>query len=182
MRLFCARTSAVAIGLLLFGVGAVSADTASTTSKRNLFGGKITVSLPRSAGAPKKVNGKTFQVQPTSSDKKFVIYVTREPLSKDETRKGNKQLSASIKSLLEAQGYEVIRLTNNGSTFNADFRSYANAPWQKVGTTAVRGSAKFIRTTSDELFGTILLCDPAQWTDSATKEFKQVVSSTTVTR
>lgn len=111
-----------------------------------------------------------------------MIYVTREALRKDEIGKTNKQLASSIKTLLEAQGYEVIRLKNDGDTFTADFRTYASVPWQKVGTSFARGSARFTRTRSNELIGTILLCDPRQWTDSATREFKQVVTTTKVVK
>ena len=160
----------------------VSADAALATSRSalKLFSNKVTIALPKTAGTLKKINSKTYQVQPTSSERKFVIYVTREALRKDELRKTNKQLASSIKMLLEAQGYEVIRLKNAGDTFSADFRTYSNVPWQKVGTSPARGTAKFTRTRSQELIGTILLCDPRQWSDSETKQFKRVVATTKV--
>jgi len=149
---------------------------------RKLFAGKITLQLPREASAPKKINSKAYQVEPKSSERRFVIYVTREQLRKDEVGRSNRQLASSIRATLEAQGYQVIKLTTKGEVFTADFTTYTDVPWQKVGTSAARGVAKFTRTRAHELIGTILLCDPRQWADSATKEFKRVVTSASVAR
>lgn len=167
--------------LLLVGLSP-NAYARPTTSARQLFSGKVTLQLPATAGAPKKINSKAYQVSPKSSDRKFVIYVTREALLKDEVSKSNKQLSSSIRAMLEAQGYEVLKLSGSGDVFTADFRTYTDVPWQRVGTSAVRGMARFTRTRSKELIGTILMCDPRQWTDSSTGDFKRVVTGARVAK
>lgn len=119
-------------------------------------------------------------MQPRSSRYRFIIFVTREPVLKDEVKKTNAQLVSSAKKLLEAQGYQVISITNKGDVFQADFRTYTKVPWQKVGTMYTRGSAKFTRTKSNELVGSVLLCDPKQWQNRATQAFKNAIASTKV--
>lgn len=175
------HVSLICATLVFFGF--VQCGYATTkTVKRELFSGKVTLQLPITAGVPKKINSKAYQVRPKASDRRFVIYVTREALLKDEVSKTNKQLVPFIRSMLEAQGYEVIKVSGSGDLFTADFRTYTDVPWQRVGTSAVRGMARFTRTRSKELIGTILLCDPRQWTDSSTSDFKKVVTGARVAK
>lgn len=153
---------------------------ASKTTPTKLFGGKVQLALPKTATKPKKITSSLYSIQPQSKSQKFVIFVTKEPLRKDEVKKTDKQLSSSFKQLLEAQGYEVTSLTTKGSTYSAQFRAYTNVPWQLVGTTATRGIAKFVRTKDNELVGSMLLCDPNQWTDPGIGIFKKAVSGAKV--
>ncbi len=160
----------------------VSATAESAISTRSLFAGKVTLKLPTTAGSPKRINSKAYRVQPKSSERRFVIYVTRESLQKDEVAKSSRQLVSSIRSTLEAQGYKVSKLSNSGDVFTADFTTYTDVPWQQVGTSPARGLARFTRTRNNELIGTILLCDPRQWSDSTTKDFKKVVTGARIAR
>ncbi|MEY4668729.1 MAG: hypothetical protein RL518_1428 [Pseudomonadota bacterium] len=138
------------------------------------------LAVPTTAQKPKKISSLMYSIQPRATTQKFVIFVTKEPLRKDERTKSNKDLGTSIKQLLEAQGYEVTSLKNKGTTYTALFRAYTNVPWQKVGTTATRGTAKFVRTSSNELVGSMLLCDPNQWSDPGIALYKKAVSSAKV--
>lgn len=158
----------------------VAGRTAANATVSRVFDGKVRIALPKTAQKPKKVTSSLYSIQPRSPRQKFVIFVTKEPLQKDEIKKSNKELGTSIKQLLEAQGYEVISLTNQGTTYTAQFRAYTNVPWQLVGTTATRGTAKFVRTKNNELIGSMLLCDPSQWTDPGIGVFKKSVSGATI--
>lgn len=109
-----------------------------------------------------------------------MIFVTKEPLRKDELKKSDRDLGRSIKELLEAQGYEITSLSNQGASYTAQFKAYTNVPWQQVGTTAVRGIAKFQRTTDNQLIGSLLLCEPSQWTDRGISSFKKAVRTAKV--
>lgn len=161
-----------------------SADTvvrqSATKNTTKIFGGQVLLALPKSAQKPKRISSSLYSIQPRSTNQKFVIFVTKEPLRKDELKKSNKELGRAITQLLEAQGYEVTSLTNQGTTYTAQFRAYTNVPWQSVGTTATRGTAKFVRTPNNELIGSMLLCDPSQWTDPGIGVFKKTVSGTKV--
>jgi hypothetical protein len=86
-----------------------------------------------------------------------------------------------VREVLEAQGYQIDLLTNRGTTYSVQFHAYTDTPWQRVGTTPTRGIAKFIRTTDNLLIGSILLCDPTQWSDPAIAPFKRAVSGAQVT-
>jgi hypothetical protein len=153
---------------------------ATKTTPTKIFGGKVQLTLPKTANKPKKLTSSLYSIQPRSTSQRFVIFVTKEPLRKDELKKSNKELGRAIKQLLEAQGYEVTSLTTQGTTYTAQFRAYTNAPWQLVGTTATRGTAKFVRTADNELIGSMLLCDPNQWTDPGIAVFKKTVSGAKV--
>jgi hypothetical protein len=153
---------------------------ATKTTPTKIFGGKVTLALPKTAKKPQKISSSLYSIQPTSPTKKFVIFVTKEPLRKDEIKKSTKELGSSLKELLEAQGYEITSLTNHGTTYTVQFRAYTNVPWQLVGTTATRGIAKFVRTKGNELVGSMLLCDPGQWTDPSIGAFKKTVSGAQV--
>lgn len=150
----------------------------STTSK--LFSGRVQITVPKAANKPQKKSSTTYWIQPKSPSKKFVIVVTKEPLRKDELKKSNKELGDSIKNLLEAQGYEITSLKNQGTTYTAQFQAYTNVPWQLVGTTATRGTAKFVKTQDNQLVGSLLLCDPNQWNDPDIAQFKKAVSGAKV--
>lgn len=161
-----------------------SAEALSTRKKSSnsisLFSKRLTITLPRTARTPRKITSTTYQVQPKSPEQKFVVYVIQENLRRDEIKKSNKELVPFIKRLLEGLGYEVIQLKNAGDTFTADFRSYATVPWQKVGTSPVRGTARFVRTKDNKLLGSILMCEPSQWTDTAISTYKRAVSGIAV--
>jgi hypothetical protein len=161
-----------------FSIDRMSAQkTGGATAK--LWNGKVTLRLPASATAPRKVSARLFSIQPRSRKNKFILYVSREPLLKDEVKRSNAQLKNSYKRILESQGYEVIGLTSKRGVFVADFRSYAKVPWQKVGTSPVRGKATFTRS-GKELVGSVLLCDPKQWKNRETKAYIKTVTEAQV--
>ena len=189
-RLIRSRSEALVIlGVLCGALGALaawegaSAATevgARSTKRHRLWDGLVSVDLPRTAAAPQRASRRSFSVQPKTSKYRFIIFVTREPLLRDEVKKTNAQLVSWVKKTLEAQGYQVISITNKGNDFEANFRVFTKVPWQKVGTMYTRGSAKFTRSKTNELVGSILLCDPKQWQNSATQSFKDAVASTKV--
>lgn len=154
-------------------------QTKSTST--SIFGGRLQITLPKTARSPKRVNASLYSVQPRLRRHKFVILATKEPLRKDEIVKSNKALVTSVRQLLEAQGYQVLDISNQGTTFTANLRAYTNAPWQSVGTTPTRGTAKFVRTKDNQLVGSLLLCDPTQWKTPAINQFKKAVSTAKVT-
>ena len=179
----------VTLGVLFSAVGGLAAwEVASaatevgarSTTRHRLWDGLVSVDLPRTAAAPQRASRRTFSVQPKASKYRFIIFVTREPLLRDEVTRTNAQLLSSVKKILEAQGYQIISLTNKGNDFEANFRVFTKVPWQKVGTMYTRGSAKFTRSKTNELVGSILLCDPKQWQNRATQSFKDAVASTKV--
>lgn len=159
----------------------VLAATGSSKTYR-LFSGRAKLTLPKGASAPKKLEASMYLVQPKDSSKKFALYVTRERLRADELKMSKQELGDSIKKLLEAQGYNVISFTSRGQDYRADFTTYSTLPWQPVGTTPARGVAKFTRTVDKQLIGTILMCEPSQWTDAAIGRYKRAVSSTKVSQ
>jgi hypothetical protein len=169
---------------LLASFGYVEAKAEQIQAKSSptaIFGGKLRIALPKTARPPKRVSASLYSIQPRLQRHKFVIFATREPLRKDEIPKSNKALVSSIRQLLEAQGYVVLDISNQGSNFTVNLRAYTHAPWQSVGTTATRGTAKFVRTKDNQLVGSILLCDPTQWKTPAINVFKRAVSSAKVT-
>lgn len=170
----------LACSLLTISQLATGASSSSSKTRYSLWSSKVRVSIPKTARAPKRINDGTFSIQPKSKDLKFVIYVAREPLRKDELKKTNKQLASSVRLLLESQGFQIIDFKTQGNSFVVDFRAFAEVPWQKVGTTYTRGTAKFTRTTSNELVGSVLYCDARQWKNPATADFRKVVSTTKV--
>lgn len=145
-----------------------------------LFAGRARVTLPKSASAPKNIGNGMFLVRPKDSSKKFAVYITREPLRRDEVKMSKKEFGDSIKRLLEAQGYTLISFISRGQDYRVEFTTYASLPWQSVGTTPARGTAKFTRTADKQLIGTILMCEPSQWTDPLIGKYKQAVSKTKV--
>lgn len=147
----------------------------------SIFGGRLHITLPKTAKSPKRVNASLYSIQPRLRRHKFVIFATKEPLRKDEIAKSNKALVTSVRQLLEAQGYQVLDISNQGTSFTANLRAYTNAPWQRVGTTPTRGTAKFVRTKDNQLVGSLLLCDPTQWKTPAINQFKKAVSTAKVT-
>ncbi len=157
---------------------------AATSSSKTygLFSGRAKVTLPKSAAAPKKLGASTFIVQPRDVSKKFVVYVTREPLRPNEIKMSKQEFGESIKKLLEAQGHTILSYSARGQDYRVDFTTYAVLPWQTVGTTPARGVAKFTRTADKQLIGSVLMCDPTQWLDSGIAGYKQAVSRTKVSQ
>jgi hypothetical protein len=176
-RATAAAALIAALSLSLNVADAIPSEANRSTTTSKLFSGRVQLSLPKSANKPEKLSSSRYSIRPKAADKKFVIFVIQEPLRKDEVKKSNKELGKSIKDLLAAEGYEVTALTNQGSTYTVKLRAYTNVPWQKVGTTATRGTGTFQRTQDNQLIGSILLCDPNQWNDPSIGDFKKAVSS-----
>jgi hypothetical protein len=172
----------LACSLLTINQLATGASSSSSKTRYSLWSGRARVSIPKTASAPKRVNNRTFSIRPKSKELKFVIYVARDPLRKDELKMTNKQLASSVRTLLESQGFQILDFKTVGSSFTVDFRAFAQVPWQKVGTTYTRGTAKFTRTAGNELVGSILYCDSRQWKNPATMDFRKVVTGTTVAK
>lgn len=145
-----------------------------------LFNNQASFTLPATAAAPRRVNAKLYQVRPQNADSRFVMLVAREALLPGERAKTTAALIPYYRKILAAAGYQIISVKAVGNTVEADFRAYAKVPWQKVGTAFVRGRAKFTRTATQELVGSVLLCDPAQWTQQSLVPFKQTVANLAV--
>lgn len=145
-----------------------------------LFNNQASFTLPATAAAPRRVNARLYQVRPQSTDSRFVMLVAREALLPGERAKTTAALIPYYRKILAAAGYQIISVKAVGNTVEADFRAYAKVPWQKVGTAFVRGRAKFTRTAAQELVGSVLLCDPAQWTQQSLTPFKQTVANLAV--
>jgi hypothetical protein len=104
------------------------------------------------------------------------LYASREDVLADERNLSNTQLSSSIKTLLEAQGYTVASLTNKQNKFSAKLTGYANMPWRKVGSSQIRGSAYFIRTNAGKLLGGIVLSAAKEWNKPTTKAYRSAIT------
>lgn len=163
-------------------LGNDSVVVAATTSSRtySLFNGRTRITAPTSATTPKKLGSKTYLVRPKSRDKRFALYIVQEQVGADERRRSRVAFAKSMKQLLEGQGYTVSSLTSRGRDYTVKFSTFAELPWQKVGTTPARGIAKFTRTADNKLIGATLLCDPKQWSDPGIDMFKKAVVSATV--
>jgi hypothetical protein len=170
-----AMASVVLIISLLRDDAEVVASTASGKTY-SLFSGRARVSLPNTAGAPRKLSRNLYLVRPKNKSQKFAVYVSSEPLGTDERRMSRAALGDSIKRLLEGQGYTVNSFESSGRDYLAELSTYQNLPWQTVGTTPARVRAKFTRTTDARLIGIILACDPSQWDGAAITGFKRSVS------
>lgn len=150
----------------------------------DVWDGKVRLSLPSLAENPQPISQNIFSISPSANrpELKYVIFVVREPLRAGEVALSNESLKKEVGGMLEAAGYEVIGITNFDNTFLADFRAViapGTLPWQKVGPGMARGKAKFVRT-SEELVGSVLLCDPSQWKNKTTQLFINVVEDTSV--
>jgi hypothetical protein len=174
--------TAVSVALLSLSSEQQVLAASGSTKTYSLFKGRAKVRLPKTANAPKNIGSSTFLVQPTDTTKKFAVYISSEPLRKDEVKMSRKQLGNSLKSLLEAQGYTIISFTSRGADYRVEFTTLANLPWQTVGTTPARGTAKFTRTADKKLIGTILMCEPSQWDDAEIGIYKQAVAKTKVSQ
>jgi hypothetical protein len=177
----CLLLGALAASLCIADEAPVLAATSSSKTY-GLFSGRAKVTLPKGAAAPKKLGASTFIVRPKEASKKFVVYVTREPLRPAEIKMSKREFGESIKKLLEAQGHTILSYSARGQDYRVDFTTYAVLPWQAVGTTPARGVAKFTRTADKQLIGSVLMCDPTQWLDSGIAGFKQAVSRTNVSQ
>jgi hypothetical protein len=177
-RAFIAVLVAALLGLATYIPEGQAASRSSRTY--SLFSGRTKLTLPKTAGAPQKVNSKLFLVRPKDSSKRFAVYVSREPLASDERKMSSKQQGESIRRLLEGQGYTVTSFTSRGQEYRASFTTYTSLPWQAVGTAAAQGIAKFTRTADQQLIGVILFCEPSEWTDPAVEKFKQSVNKSVV--
>lgn len=157
---------------------------AATRSSKTfgLFSGRAKITLPNSATAPNRLSAGTFIVKPKDASKKFVVYVTREPLLPGELKMSRREFGESVKMLLESQGHTILSYSTRGQDYRIDFTTYALLPWQGVGTTPARGVAKFTRTADKQLIGSVLMCDPSQWLDSGIGGFKQAVAKTKVSQ
>ena len=149
-----------------------------------LWSGKVHVALPRLATNPVRISPRIYRVTPKTSGRtrKYVIFVMSEALRGTEKRLSDAALRNYSAKTLTDLGYQVISVTRVGSTYIFNFRGISDAgvlPWQKVGPGVVRGMAKFVRK-SNELAGSVLLCDPAQWNDPETGQFRRIVSTTRV--
>lgn len=161
---------------LLIGSAATPLATANGTQFA-VFNNLATIPLPATAGNPRRLNIRLYQIRPVAPQDKFVIFVAREALLADERRKTNAALVVQYRKILAAEGYQILALRTVGDVIEADFRTYAKVPWQKVGKSFVRGRARFTRTPTNELVGSILLCDPTQWTSGSLAPFKQSVAT-----
>lgn len=173
----------VALGMLVLKNDApvVAATTAKTTTY-SFFKGRASVTVPKGAKKPRKLSAAIYLVQPSDSKQRFALYISRDSLGKDERKMSKKALGSSIKKLLEADGYSVTSMKMQGADYVVNFTTYANVPWQKVGTAPARGVAKFTRTADNQLIGSALLCDPPAWSGRAIKVYKTTVAKTKVTQ
>jgi hypothetical protein len=104
------------------------------------------------------------------------LYTSREDVLADERNLTNAQLASSIKTLLEGQGYTVTSLTNKQNTFSGKLTGYASMPWRKVGSSPIRGSAYFVRTSGRKLLGAIVLSAPKEWNKKATRDYRSAIT------
>jgi len=144
--------------------------------------GRVVMFVPKTAKKPQKLYTNLFRVSPTDTTKKCMLLISRDGLGSDETKLKNKALGASIKLRLEGDGFTVSSFKTQGQSHTAYLTGFAEAPWQKVGTAAVRGVGKFTRTADKQLIGSVLLCDPAAWDDTANKGYKTAVLKAVVTQ
>jgi|GEM_PF-6957569 len=170
--------------LAAFGGSDHTLVAATTRSNRSyeFFAGRTKLVLPTGASAPKRINKNTFLIQPKDPSKKFAIFISREPLQRDEIKISKSQLGNSIRRLLESQGYSFNLFSSRGRDFRSDFSTFAVLPWQPVGTTPARGLAKFIRTADNYLIGSVLMCEPKQWLDPEIAKYKRLVSRLSVSQ
>lgn len=152
------------------------------TKKLSVFKGRAVLYIPKTANKPQKLYTNLFRVSPTDTTKKCMLLISRDGLGSDETKLKNKALGASIKLRLEGDGFTVSSFKTQGKSHTAYLTGFAEAPWQKVGAAAVRGVGKFTRTADKQLIGSVLLCDPAAWDDTANKGYKTAVLKAVVTQ
>ena len=163
----------------LAAVGLFESALAQTKSV-GFWNGQLTLSLPTKAGKPKKISSSLYLIRPTNKKDKVVLYATREAISSDEKSLTNAQLARALKTLLEGQGYTVASLSAKGNTFSAKLTGYASMPWRKVGATAIRGAAQFVRTANGQLVGALALSDPKEWNRVQTREYRTAVTKSKV--
>jgi hypothetical protein len=149
---------------------------AAQTKSVSLWSGQLSLTVPSTAGKKKKISANLYSIRPTTKKSKIVLYGSREPVLADEKALSNAQLAASLKTLLEAQGYTVTSLTSKQNVFSAKLTAYASMPWRKVGSSAVRGMAKFVRTNRGKLIGAIILSDPKEWNKKTTRRYRSAVT------
>jgi len=177
LALICIAVMAV----LMPGQASIEAQSKST-KKLSLFKGRAVLSVPKTANKPQKLYTNLYRVSPTDTTKKCMLLISRDGLGSDETKLKNKALGASIKLRLEGDGFTVSSFKTQGQSHTAYLTGFAEAPWQKVGAAAVRGVGKFTRTADKQLIGSVLLCDPAAWDDTANSGYKTAVLKTVVTQ
>lgn len=177
LALICIAVMAV----LIPGQASLVAQSKST-KKLSVFKGRAVLYIPKTANKPQKLYTNLFRVSPTDTTKKCMLLISRDGLGSDETKLKNKALGASIKLRLEGDGFTVSSFKTQGQSHTAYLTGFAEAPWQKVGTAAVRGVGKFTRTADKQLIGSVLLCDPAAWDDTANSGYKTAVLKTVVTQ
>ena len=145
------------------------------TQTVSLFNGELSLDLPSTAGAAKKLTANLYSIQPKAKKQKIVVYATKEPVLADESALTDAQLASSIKALLEAQGYTVESLKNRKNTFSARISTIGTVPWRKLGTASAKGLAQFTRTSKGQLLGAVVLSDPSQWNKGPTKAYRSAV-------
>ena len=153
----------------------------SKTKVVSVWSGKLKLSVPTTAGTPQKLSDNLYSIQPTAKKSKIIVYLSKEPVLKDEKALTNAQLGASIKSQLQAQGYKVMSLKNTKASYSAQLTAYTRAPWRKIGTTPVRGQAQFKRTKDGQLVGALVLTDPKQWASTPARNYRTAVTKVQVT-
>lgn len=162
--------------LMALYLSALPVTASAQTKTVNLWNGQLKLSVPTTAGKEKKLTSNLFAIQPTAKKNRIVLYASREPVLSDEKTLTNPQLASSIKTLLEAQGYTVSSLTSKKNTFSAKLTGYASMPWRKVGSSAVRGIAQFVRTNIGQLVGAIVLSDPKEWNKKPTRDYRSAAA------
>ncbi len=157
---------------------------AATASNRTygLFSGRARITLPNSAQNPKRFGKRSFIVQPKDPSKKFIMFVVRKPLRRDEVKMSRTELANSLRNIVANGRRTLLSFSASRQDFRADFTTFVELPWQSVGTTPARVIAKVTRTADNQFIGTLLLCDPTQWSDPAIGAFKRAVTRTKVSQ
>jgi hypothetical protein len=157
---------------------------AATDSNKTygLFSGRARITLPNSAKTPKRFGKRSFIVQPKDPSKKFVMFVVRVPLRRDELKMSRTELANSLRNIVTNGRRTLLSFSASRQDFRADFTTFVELPWQAVGTTPARVIAKVTRTADKQFIGSLLLCDPTQWSDPAIGAFKRAVTKTKVSQ
>lgn len=173
-----AKLVALSIAVVL-AVGLCQPATAQTKFV-SLWNGEVGLTVPAAAGSPKKLSANLYSIQPTAKKSKIVLYATRERILNDEKKLTDSQLAASIKTVLEAQGYTVESLKGKKGIFSAKLSGILNMPWRKVGASSARGMAQFKRTSSGQLVGALVLTDPEEWSKKSARGYRAAVTKVEV--
>ena len=162
--------------VVLGSAGATTAQSKNVT----LWNGELQLTVPKTSGNAKKISSTLYSIQPTSKKMRVVLYASREPIRADEKSLTNAQLGASIKTLLESQGYKVTKFKTKSNTFTTNLAGNTKMPWRKVGTASVLGMAQFVRTSQGQLVGTFMLSDPKEWKKTSTRAYRTAVTKSKV--